>query len=109
MELETMKFIVKQSIVTKNLCRFADDQIRFNQNVVKAINRYRKGSLCLCASVALLWLAESASQKKIKKLEQEIASLKNKDGTFEPEPGYFNDTPDCHIDPVKDCFDVKLP
>lgn len=101
MELETMKFIVKQSIVTKNLCRFADDQIRFNQNVVKAINRYRKGSLCLCASVALLWLAESASQKKIKKLEQEIASLKNKDDTFKAEPGYFKDTPDC--------FDVKLP
>lgn len=109
MELETMKFIVKQSIVTKNLCRFADDQTQFNRNVVKAINQYRKGSLWLSASVALLWLAESASQKKIKKLEQEIASLKNKDDAFEPEPGYFNDTPNCHIDPVRDCFDVKLP
>lgn len=76
MDFETMKHLVKQSIVTKNLCRFADDQIRFNQNVVKAINRYRKASLCLCASVALLWLAESSSQKRIEKLEQEVADLK---------------------------------
>lgn len=98
MELETMKFIVKQSIVTKNLCRFADDQTRFNRNVVKAINRYRKGSLYLCAATALLLLVENNSQKRIEKLEKEVARLKTKeyDGN-------------CCVDPTEDCFDVKLP
>lgn len=98
MELETMKFIVKQSIVTKNLCRFADDQIIMNKNIVRTFKQQRKSILCLCAATALLLLAENNSQKRIEKLEKEVARLKTKDCDM-----------DCCSDPIDDCFDVKLP
>lgn len=98
MELETMKFIVKQSIVTKNLCRFADDQIVMNKNIVRTFKRQRKSILCLCAATALLLFAENNSQKRIEKLEKEVERLKAKDCDM-----------DCCGDPIKDCFDVKLP
>lgn len=104
MELETMKFIVKQSIVTKNLCRFADDQIATNKNIVRAFKQQRKSILCLCMATALLLLAENNSQKRIQKLENEVSQLKNK--IQDPEPDYFNDSQE---DPTTDCFDVKLP
>lgn len=102
MEIETMKFIVKQSIITKNLCRFADDQIATNKNIVRAFKQQRKSILCLCAATALLLLVENNSQKRIEKLEKEVSRLKNQDLESDYDKGSY-------VDPVKDCFDVKLP